>query len=121
VRIRTSDPAYSIPDTVPVHTYRDYFTGYRRHPEAKAAATDGQPCLPDSRGLLQPLVVEAETVVRIGKEAARLIDAEDAPDEDDRAVVYRPRECRGCTQPVTGRRQWCSEACRKRTSRSART
>jgi hypothetical protein len=100
-----------------VQTYRDYFTDYRRHPEAKAASADGQPCLPDTRGLLQPLVVEAESVVHIGKEAARLIDAADAPDENDRVVVYQPRTCRGCNQPVEGRRQWCSEACRKRTSR----
>lgn len=37
------------------------------------------------------LIVQAQTVIRIGKEAARLIDAEDTPDHGDRAVVYRPR------------------------------
>jgi hypothetical protein len=54
VRIRTSAPAYAIPGTVPVQTYRDYFTDYREHPEAKAADTDGAACLPDTCGLLQP-------------------------------------------------------------------
>ena len=120
VQIRTGDPTFSIPGTVVVRSYRDDFHDYQRHPEAKAAGPDGHPCRPDTRGLLQPLTVTASTIVRIGKETNRLAAIEDLADGDrDRPVVYQPteRRCRGCTRAVTGKRQWCSEACRKATAR----
>ncbi len=96
--------------------------GFRPVTRPGTVQTDGpdaHPCTANTRGLLQPLTVEAEQIQRVGKEAGRLVDAEDAPDPHDRVEVYNPRLCRGCQQPVDGRRQWCTEACRKRSSRQA--
>lgn len=120
VLIRTGESAFAIPGTVVVQSYRDVFHGYLQHPESKAAGPDSQPCRPDTRGLLQPLTFTATTVIRIGKETNRLTATEDLADRDrDQPVTYRPsnRHCRGCTEPVTGKRQWCSEACRKAAAR----
>jgi len=38
----------------------------------------------------------------------------------DPGLVYAERACRGCSTPVSGRKQWCSEACRKRHARRAK-
>ncbi len=90
------------------------------HPEGKAAGPDGKPCASWTVGQLQPLVVEASGVVRIGKETNRL--AEDLAvvhDLYDRAIEYPEHGCMGCEALILGRSQkmWCSERCRKRWER----
>jgi hypothetical protein len=105
-----------------VLSYRDYFDNYRRHPEAKALdPTDKQPCHGWTRGLLQPRHITATELRRVGKESNRLSETELALDEADDAVIEYPaptRKCRGCDERVTGRKQWHSEACRKRATRA---
>lgn len=98
-------------------SYRDYFEQYRQHPEGKALdPTDHQPCHTWTRGLLHPWYIQAtDQLQRVGKESNRLA-ATALPTEEDEAVVDygKPeRQCRGCQATVSGRRQWCSEACRK--------
>jgi hypothetical protein len=75
--------------------------------------------LPGTRGLLAPATITATGVDRIGKEANRLTDDDLVDGDDDQAVLYPARTCRGCHAPVIGKRQWCSDACRKRAARRA--
>ncbi|MDP9365599.1 MAG: hypothetical protein M3Q10_15485, partial [Chloroflexota bacterium] len=49
-------------------TFADLIEEYDRHPERKFAATDGMPCRPETRGLLQDLPVVATGVKHVGKE-----------------------------------------------------
>jgi predicted nucleic acid-binding Zn ribbon protein len=123
-RIHTaSTPEYRA-GSVAVLSYRDYFNLYRRHPESKALdPSDGKPCHPWTRGALQPWHLTATETIRVGKESNRLTDThQTVDDEDERAIEYPAptRKCRGCDAPVNGRRQWCSERCRKRASRTNR-
>jgi hypothetical protein len=116
-RIRTeSAPEYQ-PESVAVLSYRDYFDKYRRHPETKTLdPTDGEPCHPWTRGLLQPWYLTATAQVRVGKESNRLTDTHQPTDDETEQVIEYPapgRKCRGCDKQVTGRRQWCCDACRK--------
>ncbi len=106
-----------------MRSYRDVFEEYRIHPEAKAAGLDGEPCSTWTTGQLQPLIVDAIRVVRIGKETNRL--AEDlavVDDPEDRAIEYREQTCEGCGEALDGRphKRWCSDACRKRAKRTQR-
>ena len=115
-RIRTGDPIDHIDDVIAVKSYRDYFDDYRLHREAKAADPDGQPCHAWTRGLLQPRIIEATGLVRIGKEANRLTESPDLVlDKHDRAITYpEPGTCDHCGLSLVGRqRRWCSDACRK--------
>jgi hypothetical protein len=114
---RVGNPSYAIPGTVLVQSYGSYFEEFRGHPEAKALGPDGTPCEPSTRGLLQPRHVRATRFVRVGKESNPLAEhPEVASDPDNRALEYPEPVCRGCGAP-TSRSKWCSEACRKRTSR----
>jgi len=59
----------------------------------------------------------------VGKESNRLADGgEPSPDPDNHLIEYpmQDRKCRGCEERVSGRREWCSEACRKRADRAKR-
>jgi hypothetical protein len=104
-----------------VLSYRDYFTSYRQHPERKTIdPADGEPCHTWTRGLLQARDITAKELTRVGKESNRLADTDASLDEQaDPAIQYPPstRQCRGCDAQVDGRRQWCTEACRKRAAR----
>jgi hypothetical protein len=122
VELRTGDPTYAIAGTVVVQTYRDVYDEYRQHPEAKAAGPGGHPCRPATRGLLGPLTITASELVRIGKEHNRLAGDDVVDGAEDQPVTYRPaaRVCRGCSNHVVGRQQWCTEACRVRTRRRRR-
>jgi hypothetical protein len=90
------------------------------HPEVKAADSTGTPCAPWTVGQLQPLVVEASSVVRIGRETNRLTeDLAIMDDPADRAIEYSQYTCRNCGAALKGRqRDWCSGACRKKSARS---
>lgn len=109
--------------SIGVLSYRDYFNSYRQHPELKTTdPADGEPCHTWTRGLLQPRHIAATELIRVGKESNRLADTNLALDEETDAVIIYPtptRQCRGCEALVSGRRQWCSERCRKRVSRLA--
>lgn len=120
-RIYTSTtPAYR-EGKIAIVSYRDYFNRYRQHPESKALdPTDGRRCHPWTRGELQPSRIKASGQTRIGKESNRFTDSHVPTDsEDERVIDYGApeRRCRGCDAVVTGKRHWCSEACRKRHGR----
>ena len=119
-RIRTGDDTCIIAGSITVQTYRDYLAEYRHHPEAKAAGLDGQPCRPDTVGLLIPLTVEGDRLERIGQETNRIHDDDDLADLDDALQGYAECLCRGRGSTVQGRRTWCSGACRKRFTRNSR-
>jgi hypothetical protein len=120
VTIRTGDERFPIPATVVVQSYRDLYTAYREHPETKAATPTGDPVLPGTRGILGTATITATGVDRIGKEANRLTEDDLVDGDDDQPVLYPTGTCRGCDAPVAGKRQWCSDACRKRTARRTR-
>jgi hypothetical protein len=110
------------PGRVAVLSYRDYFNQYRRHPEAKALdPKDQKPCHTWTKGLLRPWKLTAqEALIRVGKESNRIADPDQPINDQTDAVIEYPahtRKCRGCDETVSGRRQWCSEACRKKHSR----
>jgi hypothetical protein len=65
--------------TVPVMHLSEYIETYRNHPEGKAAAPDGSPAGPQTRGVLGRLHLSGGKTVRIGKEVDRL-DEEDGID-----------------------------------------
>jgi hypothetical protein len=108
-------------DSIVVLSYRDYYHNYTQHPEAKALdPADGQPCHTWTRGHLTPRTINATELRRVGKESNRLADSEQPDSVDDNTVIEYPaptRECRGCATHVAGRKQWCTEACRKRYAR----
>jgi hypothetical protein len=114
VSIRTGDQQFAIPGTVVVQCYRDVYTNHRERPETKAATPTGDPVLPGTRGLLAPATITVTGVDRIGKEANRLTEDDLVDGDEDQPVLYAARTCRGCPATVTGKRQWCSDACRKR-------
>lgn len=124
-RIHTSaSPEYRIGSTR-VLSYRDYFERYRQHPESKALdPSDGKRCHTSTRGQLKPWRITATEQIRVGKESNRLTSEHGSCDhEPDEQVIEYPaptRKCRGCEATVSGRRHWCSEACRKRAARASR-
>jgi hypothetical protein len=59
---------------VRARTYRDILTTYLTNEEAKSLAPDGQPCQPDTQGLLRRRPVRIQTITHIGKESNRLED-----------------------------------------------
>ena len=100
-----------------VLSYRDYFEQYRHHPETKALdPNDRKPCHTWTRGVLQPWDLTATDQRRIGKESNRLTDSRQPDDDHEQAIEYT-RTCRGCDNIVTGRKRWCSNACRMRKAR----
>jgi hypothetical protein len=124
-QIHTSESVDYREGSIKVLSYRDYFARYRQHPEAKALdPTDGKRCHPWTRGELAPWDVRAAGLLRVGKESNRLTGtARPTFLEAERLIDYSPQErkCRACEAIVTGRREWCSEACRKRAARASRS
>jgi hypothetical protein len=53
-------------------TYADLIAGYDLHPERKFAAPDGQPCRPETKGLLHDLPLVVSTIRHVGKEGNEL-------------------------------------------------
>jgi hypothetical protein len=103
-----------------VQSYGDYFDEFRGHPETKALGPDGRPCKPSTQGLLQARHVRAMKLVRAGKESNPFAEhPELASDFDNRSLEYPEPACRGCGEQME-RVGWCSEACRKQTSRRSR-
>jgi hypothetical protein len=106
-------------ETIAAQTLRDYINEHSRHADAKMLGPDGKPCHPWTRGLLQHHHIATTSLVRIGKETNPLLDRDD-PTPDDPTIEYLTRTCRGCDKTVSGRRKWCSDACRKRAARGQR-
>lgn len=74
-------------------TRGDYIRQYIRHPEAKSLAPDGQPCGPDTHGLLMRTHVMANGVRRIGKETDRRWEqGEDISIVESEVTEYTPDE-----------------------------
>jgi predicted nucleic acid-binding Zn ribbon protein len=118
IAIRFGDPMWVIEDAVNVQTYADYFEMFARHAESKAAGSDGEPCTPWTRGPLGMRAIAVTSLVRIGKEAGRLVeDPASGESSSFRVQEYRPSACSGCGKPISPDRRWCSEACRKGTER----
>lgn len=63
-------------NVVQVKTYRAVLLDHLRHPEAKYADPDGQPCSPSTRGWLARQRIRITGVRLIGKESNRLEDVE---------------------------------------------
>lgn len=79
-----------------VLTYRDILSAYRRHPEAKSLAPNGEPCPGDTIGLLRRRPVHAvEPVTYIGKEAHELDNRAVGITGSDDCIEYRPTERQG--------------------------
>jgi hypothetical protein len=117
--IRTGVGPYVVKAATLVQSYRNVYEDYRTHPEVKAGRPDGAPCKEWTMGLLQPLEVIVGEVRLIGKESNRLSEDDTVDGPQDRAIEYPERTCRGCGTALQGRqRDWCSEACRKRSARS---
>jgi hypothetical protein len=53
-------------------TYADLIEAYDRHPERKFAAPDGQPCRPETGGLLHDLPLVISSIRHVGKEGNEL-------------------------------------------------
>jgi hypothetical protein len=119
VHIWAGRPEFAAPRTVCVQTYRDLIAEYLQHPERKAVSETGQPCRSSTRGVLAARHIEASTLVRIGKESNRLGDGDPIDGRRDRVREYtRHLTCRGCGARLHKRqRVWCSDGCRKRTTR----
>jgi hypothetical protein len=118
-RLRFDNPLEVDDETIAAQTLRDYIDEYSRHADAKMVGPDGERCHPWTRGLLQHHRITAIGLIRIGKEANPLLDTND-PTPDGPTIEYPTRTCRGCSEPLTGRRRtWCTEACRKRFERRA--
>jgi hypothetical protein len=69
--------------TIPVIRLDEFALGYARHPESKAAASDGIPADEETRGVLGRLHLTGGAPRRIGKEVDRL-------DEDEEFTLERP-------------------------------
>ena len=64
------------PGLLTVKTYRNVLAEYAMHPEAKSNGPDGEPCSPQTVGMLSRRPFTARTIVHIGKEANRLEEAQ---------------------------------------------
>jgi hypothetical protein len=74
--------------TLPVMRLNEYVEQYYRHPEAKAADSDGNPAGPETLGLLGRLRVRSMPVRRVGKEIDRLDEDEGASLEPNLLIEY---------------------------------
>jgi hypothetical protein len=120
-RITVGEPQFVISGRIPVQSFGGYFEEFRGHPEIKMAGPDGKPCMPWTRGLLQPRTVAISRLLRLGKEANRLAeDPELVDDPQDRPILYPEPLCPMCSRELRGRQEWCSDACRKRAARRQR-
>jgi hypothetical protein len=74
-------------------TVGDYIREYIRHPEAKSLGLDGQPCKPETRGLLMRTPVIASGFRQIGKETDRRWEqGEDISIIESETTEYTPNE-----------------------------
>ncbi|MGA2761159.1 MAG: hypothetical protein ABSF08_12685 [Candidatus Cybelea sp.] len=87
-RLRLDWHGTGLHGTLPVTRLCDYVDQYERHPEAKAADSNGKPAGPETTGLLQRLPLRSVRLQRIGKEVDRLGDDEGASLTPDRPVEY---------------------------------
>ncbi len=117
-RIRVGDPVPA-DGAIAVETYGAYLEEFMLHPESKAMA-QGERCHPWSRGLLQPRLVRASGIKRIGKEANRLAERPELDEHDTRPIVYEvPGHCSVCGEVLTSpRRRYCSAACKQKAYRA---
>jgi hypothetical protein len=74
--------------TVPVLSLAEYVEEFRRHPEAKAADSEGIPCTEETRGVLFSLSLESDGAIRIGKEVDRLDEDEGTSLDNDGPLEY---------------------------------
>jgi hypothetical protein len=70
-RITTKGP-HGTQGTARVQTYGEVVEAYERHPEAKCADANGEPCGKQTVGLLQRRHVRIDTIINIGKESNSL-------------------------------------------------
>jgi hypothetical protein len=73
---------------VPVLSLAEYVEEFRRHPELKAADSEGIPCTEETRGVLFSLPLESDGAIRIGKEVDRLDEDEGTSIDNDGPLVY---------------------------------
>lgn len=73
---------------VSVLSLAEYVEQFRRHPEAKAADSEGNPCTEETRGLLFSLPLESDGAIRIGKEVDRLDEDEGTSLDNDGPLNY---------------------------------
>lgn len=115
------------PGAIPCLGYGSILQSYRLHPEAKFLGPDGQPCGPDTRGVLQRMTVEGGTKWPLRKESNRRWAEGNDPsliedDEDDpTGKVFKRDGKRGyhhTTQPLpTEVREWLKGLPLKRVAR----
>lgn len=87
-------------------TYGDVLNQYRKHPEAKSLAPDGNQCLPQTRGLLKRTPVTADGFRYIGKETDRRWEqGEDIGMIDPCLLEYRQNETAQLTTDVVLQRE----------------
>lgn len=66
----------------------EYVEQFRRHPEAKSADSEGNPCTDETRGVLYSLPLESDGAIRIGKEVDRLDEDEGTSLDNDGPLNY---------------------------------
>src|SRR6202043_308117 len=64
------------PKVARVKSIGDVFNEHKLHPESKSAGPDGNPCGPNTRGVLSRRSVHAAYVFSIGKESNKLEEVE---------------------------------------------
>jgi hypothetical protein len=64
------------PNVARVKSIGDVFDEHKLHPESKSAGPDGNPCGPNTRGVLSRRSVHAAYVISIGKESNKLEEVE---------------------------------------------
>lgn len=69
---RISTTEITNPDVAVVKSFRDVFEEFFHHPEVKSAGPDGEPCGPQTVGLLQRRQIEVAHIYHVGKESNRL-------------------------------------------------
>jgi hypothetical protein len=80
--------------TISVKRLDEFILGYARHPESKAAMSDGTPANEETRGVLGRLHLTGGVPRRIGKEVDRL-------DEDEEFTLDRPDPAEYASSGVT--------------------
>jgi hypothetical protein len=64
------------PNVARVKSIGDVFDEHKLHPESKSAGPDGNPCGPNTRGVLSRRSVHAAYIISIGKESNKLEEVE---------------------------------------------
>jgi len=87
-------------------TYSDIVEDFLFHPEIKAAGTDGEPCRPNTRGVLGRLHVQASKIRHIGKETNNLEKVQAMGGAEEEQLEYQPaweelkKELQGCSSKL---------------------